>query len=252
MSEFVDLNCDLGESYFNEKIGNDASIIPYISSCNIACGLHGGDPLTIQNAIDLALKNDVNIGAHPSFPDKQNFGRKFMHLSKEELVACLRFQIGAVLQMIRLNGGKMRHVKPHGALYNAAVNDFELASIIVSVIKEFDADLCLLGMGGSKMQEAAINAQIEFIPEVFADRNYTDQGSLVSREFDNAIIEDVKIVGSRCLKMVTEGTLLTDRNNELVVDAKSICVHGDTQNALSLVRSIHKAFELEKIEIKGF
>lgn len=248
----IDLNCDLGESYFTRKIGDDAAIIPYISSCNIACGLHGGDPLTIQKAIDLALKNGVNIGAHPSFPDLANFGRKYMKLSEEELKACLRVQIGMLKQMTELRGGELRHIKPHGALYNAAAEDKELSRIIVEVINEFDSDLLLLGLAGSKMETVSKEMGLKFVPELFADRGYTDKGKLVSRQQPNAVIENPDEVSKRCVKMVQERTVITNLNTNLIVEGKSICVHGDTPNALGLVQSIHKAFELGQIEIKKF
>lgn len=252
MRNIIDLNCDLGESYFDKKIGNDSEIIPFISSCNVACGLHGGDPLTIQNTIDLALKHNVNIGAHPSFPDLENFGRKYMHLSAEELKACLRFQIGAIAKITSLRGGKLRHVKPHGALYNAAAKDFELANNIVSVLKEFKLDLCLLGMANSEMEKAAKLQGIEFVAEVFADRNYADNGELVARSFSQAIIEDENEVAKRCLKMVAENKILSENNIELDLKGQSICIHGDTPNAVSLVKSINAAFKESGIQLESF
>jgi UPF0271 protein len=252
MENTIDLNCDLGESYFDKKVGNDSEIIPFISSCNIACGLHGGDPLTIQNTIDLALKYNVNIGAHPSFPDLENFGRKYMNLSAEELKACLRFQIGAIAEITSLRGGKIRHVKPHGALYNAAAKDFELATNIVSVLKEFKLDLCLLGMANSQMEKAAKLQNVEFIGEIFADRNYTDTGELVSRSFDHAIVKEENKVAVRCMKMVVDHKIITENNVELDLKGQSICIHGDTLNALRLVKSIHTAFKEGGIQIQSF
>lgn len=252
MQYSVDLNCDLGESYFEKKVGNDSKIIPFISSCNVACGLHGGDPFTIQNTVDLALKYNLNIGAHPSFPDLENFGRKYMHLSEEELKACLRFQIGALVNLTSLRGGKLRHIKPHGALYNAAAKDFELALAIVDVIKEYDLGLSLLGMGNSEMEKAAKHQNIEFISEVFADRNYTDNGDLVSRSFSHSVIEDTDIVTQRCLRMVIDHKIFSENNMELNLEGQSICVHGDTSTAVSLVMSIHSTFKNSNIDIKPF
>ena len=248
----IDLNCDLGESYFENKIGNDAEIIPYISSCNIACGLHGGDPFTIQNTIDLALKHKLNIGAHPSFPDLENFGRKFMRLSEDELKACLRFQIGAVNEMTKLRGGKLRHVKPHGALYNAAAKDQDLSKIMIDVLKEFDSDLILLGMENSEMEKIAKEFNVPFVAEVFADRNYTDTGELVARSFTHAVIEDKDVVTERCLKMVMENSILSENGKELYITGQSICIHGDTLNAVSLVKSIYAKFESNNIRIQKF
>ena len=252
MRNIIDLNCDLGESYFDKIIGNDSEIIPFISSCNIACGMHGGDPLTIQNTVDLALKYNLNIGAHPSFPDLENFGRKHMHLSAEELKACLRFQIGAVLQVTSLRGGRLRHEKPHGALYNAAAKDFELATNIVSVLNEFNQGLCLLGMANSEMEKAAKLCGVEFIPEVFADRNYTDNGELVARSLSHAVIKDENEVAKRCLKLVTENKIITENNIELNIKGQSICVHGDTSNATNLVKSINETFRNHEIKTHSF
>lgn len=252
MDYSIDLNCDLGESYFEKKVGNDSGIIPFISSCNIACGLHGGDPLTIQKTIDLALENNVNIGAHPSFPDLENFGRKHMNLSKEELKACLRFQIGVVREMTRLRGGVLRHVKPHGALYNAAAKDSKLSKIIVTVLKEFDANLMLLGMANSEMESAAERYNVPFVAEVFADRNYTDLGELVSRKYEHAVIDEGSEIVERCLKMVKDKTILSENLKELNIEGQSICLHGDTNNAVSVVRTIHDNFLKSGVKIEGF
>lgn len=252
MAFFIDLNCDLGESYFEKKIGNDREILPYITSCNIACGMHGGDPLTIQNTIDLALKHGVNIGAHPSYPDLDNFGRKPMSLSEEELKACLRFQIGAIREMTRLKGGKIRHVKPHGALYNAAADSFQVSKVIVDVIKEFDSSLILLGMANSEMEIVAKQFDVPFVSEVFADRNYTNNGKLVPRDHENSIVNSESQVLHRCLKMVKENIIISEDNKELSLSGKSICIHGDTDNALHLVKTLDSGFQINGIKIQSF
>lgn len=248
----IDLNCDLGESYFDKKIGNDSEILPLISSCNIACGMHGGDPLTIQKTIDLALQNNVNIGAHPSFPDLQNFGRKHMSLSEQELKACLRFQIGAVLEMTKLRGGIVTHIKPHGALYNSAAVDSELAKMIVDVVKEFDGNLILLGMANSEMEFVAKEYNLPFVAEVFADRNYADNGVLVSRDFSNAVIIDEKKVLKRCVKMIKDKVVLSENGKKLNINGQSICVHGDTLNAVNLVRCLNKGLGENGVSVKSF
>lgn len=247
----VDLNCDLGESYYDKRVGNDALIIPLISSCNIACGFHGGDPLTIQNAINLALKNKVNIGAHPSFPDLENFGRKFMKLSAEELKAGLNFQIGALYSMVSASGGKLRHVKPHGALYNAAANDFELASIIVEVVKNIDPNLILLGMSNSEMNRACEVNNLKFVSEVFADRNYTKEGLLVSRTFEDAVIHNVDELKNHALNMVLNEGIVVD-GAFVNLRAESICVHGDNKEALEMVKKLRNHFKENNIEVASF
>lgn len=247
----VDLNCDLGESYYDKKIGNDALVIPLITSCNIACGFHGGDPLTIQKAIDLALKNNVNIGAHPSFPDLENFGRKYIKMPSEELKACLGFQIGALYSMVSQAGGKLKHVKPHGALYNAAAKDFDLAVIIVEVIKSIDKDLIFLGLSNSEMEKACTVHDLKFVNEVFADRNYTKQGLLVSRKREDAVIKDSHRVQKRAIEMITNQGLKVE---ELFVPlkAESICVHGDNSEALEMVQFLRKGFKEKSIQIRSF
>lgn len=252
MKYSVDLNCDIGESYYDHLVGNDVEIIPHISSCNIACGLHGGDPLTIQKAVENALFYNVNIGAHPSFPDLENFGRRYMNLSAEELKACLRYQIGVLSAMTSNRGGDLRHVKPHGALYNAAAKDFELSKLIVEVIQEFGRDLCLLGMANSEMEKAALFFKQPFISEVFADRNYTDSGALVARKYKNAVIEDEKLVVDRCLQMVFKNEVMSESKKILQINCQSICVHGDTNNAVNLVKELGSGFAENSIEVKAF
>jgi UPF0271 protein len=247
----VDLNCDLGESYYEKKSGNDEQIIPLISSCNIACGFHGGDPLTIQKAIDLALKNKVNIGAHPSFPDLENFGRKYMKLSAEELRACLSFQIGALHSMVKSTGGKLKHVKPHGALYNAAANDYELATFIVEVIKSIDKDLTLLGLSNSEMFHASKANNLKFVSEVFADRNYTSDGLLVPRASIGAVIKETEKVKKHAVDLVLNQGLLVD-GKFVSLKAESICVHGDNIEALEMVKSLRSSFQTNSIKIASF
>ena len=248
----IDLNCDLGESYYENVIGNDTEIMPYISSCNIACGFHGGDSLTIQKTIDLAIKYGVSIGAHPSFPDLENFGRKYMKLSAEELAACLRYQIGVLYAVTKLRGGTLKHVKPHGALYNAASIDFDLAVQIGKVIKEIDENLVFLGMANSEMEKAANYLEIPFAKEVFADRNYTDDGFLVPRINKNAVITNEKSVLDRSLKMVLEQNIVTENKKNILLKPDSICVHGDTPNATKLVKELNLSLKKNNIKITAF
>lgn len=252
MMQTIDLNCDIGESYYDKSVGNDREIIPLLSSCNIACGFHGGDPLTIQNAIGLALKSDVGIGAHPSFPDLENFGRNYMPMSAEALDACLKYQIGALSAMVQQQGGKLQHVKPHGALYNAAAVDYELALRIATSIHEIDDTLYLMGMAHSKMEQAAKDAGLLFVPEAFADRNYTDDGKLVSRANANALVEDTGQVLERTLKMIIDKEVVTAEGNAIKIHAASICVHGDTSNAVALLKAIRFGCKETNVTIQSF
>jgi len=234
----IDLNCDVGESYYEKLIGNDKEVIPLISSCNIACGFHGGDPVTIQKTIERALQFGVHIGAHPSFPDLENFGRKYMKLSSEELKACLQYQIGALRAMTKAQGGILKHVKPHGELYNAAALDFELSVEIIEIIKDLDGDLFFLGMASSEMEKAAEYLKYPFISEAFADRNYTDAGTLVPRSNANAVIENLDTASSQSLSMVLNNVLVTETKKEIYINPTSICVHGDNSAAIKLIKAL--------------
>lgn len=248
----IDLNCDIGESYYEKLVGNDSEIIPLLSSCNIACGFHGGDPLTIQNAIKMALKSNVGIGAHPSFPDLANFGRTYMPMSGEALDACMKYQIGVLSAMVQQQGGKLQHVKPHGALYNAAALDYELALRIATSIYEIDDSLYLLGMAHSEMERAAEQVGLSFVPEAFADRNYTDEGNLVPRSQPNAVVKDTGQVLERTLKMILDKEIVTLAGNTLAIDAASICVHGDTPNAVALLKAIRFGCKETNVTIESF
>ncbi len=248
----IDLNSDVGESYYDKKIGNDLELLPLITSCNIACGFHGGDPLTIQKTISLALEHNVQIGAHPSFPDLENFGRKYMKLSSEELKACLNYQIGAVKSMTENSGGIFKHVKPHGALYNAAAIDFQLAFEIVKVIASFGKGVALVGMANSEMEKAANYFKILFVKEAFADRRYTDEGLLLSRKYKNAVIEDEREAVKQCLSMVKTNKIISNSGVEIALKPQSICVHGDTETAVDLVKALRFSLKENHIKVRSF
>ena len=171
----IDINCDMGESYGNHIIGNDALIMPYITSTNIACGFHGGDAYHIEKTIDLALENRVAIGAHPSYPDLQGFGRRKMSLKKDELQSMIKYQVAAVKGMVESKGGKLHHVKPHGALYNSIANDDQEAKQVVEAVKSISPDAFFLGLAGSQLSQICEYYQMKFIAEAFIDRRYTNE-----------------------------------------------------------------------------
>ena len=248
----IDLNCDLGESYYTKKVGNDEAIIPLITSCNIACGFHGGDPTTIKKAIELALKHKVNIGAHPSFFDLDNFGRSWQNITTEELENILLYQIGALKTITETLGGKLRHVKPHGALYNMASKDYTLALTIAKTIQKIDSKLIFMGMANTVMFEAAKNIGLNFKHEVFADRNYTEDGFLVSRQKENAVLYNTSTINKHIENMIIDNTIVTQKNTKLSVTAESICVHGDSNEALAIVKSLRNHLQKLNIPIKGF
>lgn len=248
----IDLNCDLGESFGAYKIGNDEAIMPYISSANIACGFHAGDPLTIEKTIQLALKYDVGIGAHPGYPDMEGFGRREMRLSHEELRASILYQVGAVKSMAEASGGRLQHVKPHGALYNLAAIDIEIAKIIAKTIKEIDESIVLVGLSGSELIRAAKEIGITSASEVFADRAYNNNGTLVSRNLEGATIHDTKLVTHRTIKMIKQGIVETITGKIIPIQADTICIHGDNEKALEFVINLGRVFKDQGLTIKSF
>lgn len=248
----IDLNCDVGEAYYDNLVGNDRELIPLVSSCNIACGFHGGDPLTIQKAIERALKYETNIGAHPSYPDLEHFGRKEMQISVSELKACLRYQIGALQQMVKSKGGLLKHVKPHGALYNAAAKDFDLAVAIGEVLREVDPKLVFLGMSNSQMEKAATHLNLPFVSEVFADRRYDTNGFLLSRDQKGAVLSSDQERAHQALEMLINQTVTAVSGKIIPLKPESICIHGDSKNALASVVYLKQLLLKNKIEVKAF
>lgn len=247
----VDLNCDLGESFGNYKIGSDEKVISYISSANIACGFHASDPLVMDNTVKLAKKYGVSVGAHPGFPDLLGFGRRKMDVSLREAKTMVQYQIGALKAFCTANGVEMRHVKPHGALYNMAAKDLDLALAICEGIYEVDPKLILLALSGSKMLEAASHIGLKAASEVFADRAYNSDGSLVDRSREGAVIKDEEEAIKRVIRMVKESKVKTIDGIDITLKADSICVHGDGEKALNFVKKINDAFKSEDIRISA-
>lgn len=249
----IDLNCDMGESYGNYKIGNDDRIMPHITSCNVACGFHGGDPLQIERTIKNALKHDLQIGAHPSYPDLQGFGRRKMNVPPDELKAIIKYQIAAVKGITESLGGKLAYVKPHGALYNSAADDKKIAECIVNAIKEIDEDLAFLGLAGSKeMQTVAKKAGVRFVAEAFADRRYTASGRLQSRRIDGAVIHHAQIAAEQVLSLVKDEVVTSNLNTPVKVKAQSICIHGDNPQIEDILAAIDAILSKNKINKKAF
>ncbi|PJI08621.1 MULTISPECIES: 5-oxoprolinase subunit PxpA [Clostridium] len=247
----VDLNCDLGESFGNYKIGSDEKVISYISSANVACGFHASDPLVMDNTVKLAKKYGVSVGAHPGFPDLLGFGRRKMDVSLREAKTMVQYQIGALKAFCTANGVEIKHVKPHGALYNMAAKDLDLALAICEGIYEVDSKLILLALSGSKMLEAASYVGLKAASEVFADRAYNSDGSLVDRSREGAVIKDEEEAIKRVIRMVKESKVRTIDGAYITLKADSICVHGDGEKALSFVKKINDAFKNEDIRISA-
>lgn len=245
----VDLNCDLGESFGAYRIGMDEEVIRCISSANIACGYHAGDPLVMASTVELAKKYGVRVGAHPGFPDLMGFGRRNMNVSAAESKAYVQYQLGALEAFCRAQGVRLSHVKPHGALYNMAGKDAELAMAVCRGIYEFDPEIILLGLSGSKLIEAAVRVGLRTAREVFADRAYEDDGSLVARTKPGAVITDENEAVNRVVKMVKSGTVTSVNGAEIPITAESVCVHGDNVHALEFVRKIRTAFEENGISV---
>ena len=243
MTKKLDINCDMGESFYDLKIGNDTQIMPYITSCNIACGFHGGDPKTISDTVKLALKYDVKIGAHPSFYDIKGFGRRKLNLSDDELESALIYQISSVKGIAEYLGAELNHVKPHGAMYNMASNDDNIAEVIVKSIKKIDPKIKLYGPSMMNWKKISLKHGVEYISEVFSDRNYNDDFTLVDRGNNNSMITNVNDSLKHISMMVDEGKVKTINGKYLDIEVDTICIHGDQKNAFLFAKSIFKYFE---------
>lgn len=239
----IDLNCDMGEG-----IGNDTAIMPYITSTNIACGFHAGNGESIRRTIDLALQYNVHVGAHPSFRDKENFGRTEMELPPDKVYAIVIEQIIKVDLIAQEKGAILHHVKPHGALYNMAARDARLAQTIAQAVKDFREDLILYGLSGSYLISEAEKIGLETRSEVFADRTYQEDGSLTSRSHANALIEEEEQSIQQVLQMIQKGTVTTVAGTTIPINAETICIHGDGKHAIRFAKAIHQAIRAKTTE----
>lgn len=244
----VDLNCDLGESFGNYVCGRDEQILPLITSANVACGFHASDPLTMEKTVEAAKNSQVSVGAHPGFPDLVGFGRRNMSIPAPEITALVEYQIGALTAFCHAKNIPLQHVKPHGALYNMAVKDFLVADAICRGIAAVDSNLILLAPAQSELIRAASQNGLKAAREVFADRAYEEDGSLVPRSHPNSMITDEEEAVRRVIQMVEKGTVKAVTGKEISVKADSVCVHGDSPSALSLVRRIRRAFKERGIQ----
>ena len=247
MAKQVDINCDMGESFGMYKLGHDEEVIKYISSANIACGFHAGDPIWMNKTVTLAQNHDVEIGAHPSYPDLAGFGRRNMDISSDELKSDILYQIGALQAFTK--DKKLQHVKPHGALYNQAVVNEKIAKTICEAILEYDSNLILLALSGSKWVKTAKEMGLKAYNEIFADRALNDDGSLVSRSKEGSVLHDVNEVADRSNQMVIEGIATTISGNEIEIEADSLCIHGDTPGAVQMAMNINNTLKSAGVEI---
>ena len=233
-----------------EGIGNDAAIMPFISSANIACGFHAGDEETMRETIGLCIKHQIAIGAHPSFYDKKNFGRTETNLSADEIYDIIILQLRTIDKIAAAQGEKPSHVKPHGALYNMSAKDQEISAAIARAVKDFDEELILIGLSGSYSIMQAKAFGLKTANETFADRTYQDDGSLTPRSHSNALIADANKAVEQTLQMIKEKTVTTVTGKKIPVVADTICIHGDGKYAVEFAKAIHDALKKENIEIK--
>ncbi len=242
----IDINCDMGEG-----IGNDALIMPFISSANIACGYHAGDEKTMKQTVKLCIKHNIAIGAHPSYFDKENFGRTDLLLSPQEVYDLVIKQFQLLEKIAEVSGTSLTHIKPHGALYNMAARDRILAPVVALAIKDCNEKLILYGLSGSHLIKEGKNIGLKTASEVFADRSYQDNGSLTPRNNPDALIEDVNIAVAQVLQMVNEGTVTSLSGKKVPIVADTVCIHGDGAHAVEFAKAIHKALKENNIEIKA-
>lgn len=246
----VDLNSDLGESFGAYQIGQDDLVMQYITSANIAAGYHAGDHNVIRNAVKKAIENNVAIGVHPGFPDIQGFGRRLLQVEPEEIYNMVVYQIGAVQSFAKLYDQELNHVKPHGALYNLAAKDSERAHAIAQAIYDVNPSLILFGLAGSELVKAGERVGLHVANEVFADRTYQPDGSLTPRTEANAMVEDTEEAVDRVIRMVKDGKVEAVDGSDVSIAADTICVHGDTEQALAFVMELQKGLMKNGITIE--
>lgn len=248
----IDLNCDLGEGFGIWRLGDDDALLDIVTSANVACGFHAGDPQTLRHVTQRAADAGVAIGAQVSYADLRGFGRRPMPVSADELYADVVYQIGALDALARAAGSRVTYVKPHGALYNTVVDDEAQAEVVVSAVRDVDAGLTLLTLPGSVAAKAAERAGLRVVAEAFADRGYTATGRLVPRGEPGALVTDVDVVVARVVRLAAEGLLRAVTGEELALEARSVCVHGDTPGAVELARAVRDGLAAAGVAVERF
>jgi UPF0271 protein len=248
----LDLNSDLGEGYGHWALGDDAALLEVVTSANVACGFHAGDPATIDRTVRTAVEHGVAIGAQVSYPDLVGFGRREIDVAPDDLTADVLYQIGALEAFAKAAGSRVRYVKPHGALYNRIARDPVQAAAVVEAIRRYDPTLPLLTLPGSAAMQAAADAGIAAVGEGFADRAYTGEGRLVSRREPGAVLHDPERVAARAVVMATEGRVETVDGGEVTVEVRSLCVHGDTPGAVDLAKAVRSALDDAGVTLEAF
>lgn len=247
----IDLNCDMGESFGAWKMGNDTALLDHVTSANIACGFHAGDPTTIRKTVELALQKGVAVGAHPGYPDLQGFGRRSMTMKPDEVFDIVLYQVSAIKGICESLGGRLHHVKPHGALYNQAVNNSALSEAIVKAVAKVDQGLIYFGLAGSGMLTEAEKVGLKTAAEVFADRTYQPDGTLTPRSEPNALIHDTDRSIAQVLQMVESQTVTAANGKAVPITAETICIHGDGANALEFAKAIRKALAAADVTVQA-
>ncbi|EFC91223.1 LamB/YcsF family protein [Dethiosulfovibrio peptidovorans DSM 11002] len=245
----IDLNSDLGESFGAYTMGKDGQVLESVSSANVACGFHAGDPSVMVETVKMASSRGVAIGAHPGYPDLVGFGRRNLKCTPDQVYADCLYQIGALSAACRATGTSLQHVKPHGAMYNTAAKDLEMARAIAGAVKDGGDNLILMGLSGSLFQKAAEETGVPFASEAFADRAYMADGTLVPRSMEGAVIHDSDEAASRVVRMIKEGIVTTLSGEDIELRPQSICLHGDTAEAVEMSRELRNTLEAEGIEI---
>jgi UPF0271 protein len=252
MNRTIDLNGDVGESFGVYSLGNDAELLSYVSSANIACGFHAGDPATMRRTMQLCKERDVAIGAHPGFADLVGFGRRNMVLSPQEVFDLVVYQIGALQAFAAAEGIRVRHVKPHGALYNMAAKDIALARAIAQAVQRVDPGMILVGLSGSQLIAAGRELDLPTASEVFADRTYQSDGSLMPRSQPDAMIHDAAEAAARVVAMVQTGKVRSQQGTEIPLHVDTVCLHGDSPHAVEFAREIRNELRTAGIDVQPF
>lgn len=241
----IDLNADLGEGM------NDADILPFVTSANVSCGIHAGDPETMESTVRQALERGVKIGAHPSYPDRENFGRKILSIGRKAIEAWVFYQISALDGFVRASGATMHHVKPHGALYNQAADDWDVARAVAAAVKRYRPDLCLVGLSGSVLVDAGREAGLLIAQEAFADRRYLSNGRLAPRSQSGAVLATPEAAAEQAVSIARDGRARTENGQSIKISADTICLHGDNPRASAFAAAIRAALERAGIAVKA-
>nr|WP_102349829.1 5-oxoprolinase subunit PxpA [Bacillus sp. Marseille-P3661] len=247
----IDLNCDLGESFGTYTLGNDEMVLRYITSANIACGFHAGDPTVMRKTIQLANQANVAIGAHPGLPDLVGFGRRDMNIAADDVFNLVTYQIGALVALAKVESSEVQHVKPHGALYNMANKSAGIATAIVKAVKSVSSNLLLYALSGSLLAKIGKDHGLTVVQEVFADRTYLGDGTLTPRTEPNSVLHDTQLVTERIIRMIKDGKVQAITGEDITIAADTICVHGDNANALEFVETLNKVLMENQIIMKS-